>query len=169
MASSSTACLLALLATALPIAGCDASRPAFVARPLATVAPESAHAPLRTPPHGVQALIGANGAALPPLPEAVPRERSHRTRAGLYATREQAEDLDGDRAGEVIWLELACDGPSAIEQAQDTVATERDARALERDTPVLLSAQADACRASAAWLADRLDDLGHSRVFLVTA
>jgi hypothetical protein len=170
MSPTLTALLALVLALGAPPTARESGGHGGAARPAPPLAAaHDAHAPLRTPPHGVPPLLDASGAVRPPLPEAVPRERPLRTRAGLYATREQAEDLDGDLRGDVIWVELACDGPAAIEQALDKVQTARDAHALGADAPVLLSAEAPGCRHVAAWLADRLDDLGHSRVFLLAA
>jgi hypothetical protein len=120
--------------------------------PAPTAKPRSA----RPPP-----LLGADGTPQPALPHAVPADPRARTQAALYATREQAQALDADLDGAVIWLDAAGELQPAIDRAEEL----RTRRHLGLDAPVFITGTAPA---RAAWVADRLTDDGYTQVFLVT-
>jgi len=111
-------------------------------------------------------LLGADGTPQPALPQAVPADPRARTLAALYATREQAQALEADLDGAVIWFD-ADDGGNdrvvaeVIERADDL----RTRKHLALDAPVFITGRA---LQRAALVADRLTDDGYTQVFLVT-
>jgi hypothetical protein len=95
----------------------------------------------------------------------VPSDPLERTQAALYATREQAQALDGDLEGATLWIEVDCCDEAAFADAVSRADRELDARHLGLDTPVFVSG---AQPQWAAVVADRLTAEGYLQVFLVT-
>jgi hypothetical protein len=98
-------------------------------------------------------------------PEALPADPAVRTRSGLYATPQQADDLDGQLGGAVVWVEV--DGASAVllDRALGHVHGLLAAKDLGVDAPVFVTASD---LAAAARLVDELSEQGLTRVFLIT-
>jgi hypothetical protein len=111
------------------------------------------------------ALLGADGAPQPALPEAVPSNPRERTHGALYATREQAQALDAERRGAVIWVEADCCDENAVAFALDLADGLRTGKQLGFDAPVFVTGEN---LQMAALIVDRLTEEGHTRVFLVT-
>jgi hypothetical protein len=115
---------------------------------------------VRLPP-----LLGADGTPQPALPQAVPANPSERTRTALYATRAQAQALEGEFDGAVIWVETGCCDESAVGVALDHVEELRTGKHLALDAPVFITGKN---LQLAALVVDRLSDDGYEQVFLVT-
>ncbi len=109
-------------------------------------------------------MLSPFGAVAPPAPEALPQDESVRTRGGLYATRQQAEELDRQLGGAVAWVDVDCCGDMAIERAQYQAAGMMAALNLPDDAPVFVTGAEPALAARAV---DALADQGLTRVFLV--
>ncbi len=110
-------------------------------------------------------LLGADGKPQPALPEAVPSNPRERTHVALYATREQAQALDAERRGAVIWVEADCCDENAVAFALDLADGLRTGKQLGFDAPVFVIGDN---LQMAALIVDRLTEEGHSRVFMVT-
>jgi hypothetical protein len=110
-------------------------------------------------------LLDEHGRPRAPHPEAVPAYGTQFTRAGHYALRHQAEMLDAARRGDVVWVDVECCALDAAQNALDVAAGLFAAHDLPPDAPVFVTGRD---LSLAAWVADRLDERGHSRVFLVT-
>lgn len=110
-------------------------------------------------------LLSPFGHMPPAPPESLPADPAVRTRSGLYATRQQADDLDGQLGGAVVWVDV--DGASAalIERALGHVHGLLAAKDLGADAPVFVTASD---LAAAARLVDELSEQGLTRVFLIT-
>lgn len=111
------------------------------------------------------ALIADDGSLPPPAADAVPADPGARTRSGHYAVRAQAQALEFERRGDVVWFDAACCGSDAIDSARGVVDGLRLAAWVSPDAPVLVTG--DDLRL-AAFMADRLEEEGERRVFLVT-
>jgi hypothetical protein len=122
-------------------------------------APEAARA-TRPPP-----LLGADGTPQPALPQAVPADPGARTQAALYATREQAQALEADLDGAVIWFDIDGWDDGAIGEAIERADSLRTRRHLALDAPVFITGRR---LHRAALVADRLTNDGYTQVFLVT-
>jgi hypothetical protein len=114
----------------------------------------------------VAPLISDEGAPMPPVPAAVPADTGARTRAGHYATEQQARVLEAQLGTAAIRTDTdtATDDLTAVELAVLMVYGQQDAHGLNLDTPVLVRGR-DMRLAAAA--ANRLADQGYTRVFLV--
>jgi hypothetical protein len=110
-------------------------------------------------------LLGADGTPQPALPQAVPADPRARTRVALYATHAQAQALEAELDGAVIWVEAGCCGESAVSAAMDRTDELRTGRNLALDAPVFITGKN---LQLAAMVVDRLTDEGHTEVFLVT-
>jgi hypothetical protein len=110
-------------------------------------------------------LLGADGQPQAALPEAVPSNPRERTHVALYATREQAQALDAERRGAVIWVEADCCDENAVAFALDLADGLRTGKHLGFDAPVFVTG--DNLQMSAL-IVDRLTEEGHTRVFMVT-
>lgn len=111
------------------------------------------------------ALIGDDGSLSPSLPEATPAEPGARTRSGRYALQAQAIALDFERRGDVVWVDAGCCGFDAADSAVGIVQGLRAAADVSPDAPVLVKGPD---LRLAAFVADRLEEEGERRVFLVT-
>jgi hypothetical protein len=105
-------------------------------------------------------LLSPFGAMPPPPPEAVAR-----TRRGLYSTQQQAEALERQLGGDVVWIDVDCCIGGAVERAQGQVAGLMAAQNLPADAPVFVTGAEPALAARAV---DALSDEGLTRVFLVS-
>jgi hypothetical protein len=114
---------------------------------------------------GVSPLLDADGQPQPALPEAVPTNPRERTHVALYATREQAQALDAERRGAVIWVEADCCDDNAVAFALDLADGLRTGKQLGFDAPVFVTGEN---LQMAALIVDRLAEEGHTRVFMVT-
>jgi hypothetical protein len=110
-------------------------------------------------------LLDANGKPQPALPEAVPSNPRERTHVALYATREQAQALDAERRGAVIWVEADCCDENAVAFALDLADGLRTGKHLGFDAPVFVTGEN---LQMSALIVDRLAEEGHTRVFMVT-
>jgi hypothetical protein len=110
-------------------------------------------------------LLDADGKPQPALPEAVPTNPRERTHVALYATLEQAQALDAERRGAVIWVEADCCDENAVAFALDLADGLRTGKHLGFDAPVFVTGEN---LQMAALIVDRLTEEGHSRVFMVT-
>jgi hypothetical protein len=126
----------------------------------ATVKPESTAHRARPAP-----LLGSDGTPQPALPYAVPVDPRERTRVALYATREQAQALEAEVDGAVIWIETGCCDESAVSHALELVDAQNSSRNLPLDAPIFVSGKN---LQLAALVVDRLSDVGYMQVFLVT-
>jgi hypothetical protein len=110
-------------------------------------------------------LLGADGKPQPALPQAVPSNPRERTHVALYATREQAQALEAERRGAVIWVEADCCDENAVAFALDLADGLRTGKHLGFDAPVFVTGEN---LQMGALIVDRLTEEGHTRVFLVT-
>jgi hypothetical protein len=133
---------------------------AATARSATVVAQASAVGALRPSP-----LLSADGKPQPAQPEAVPSNPRERTHVALYATREQAQALDAERRGAVIWVEADCCDENAVAFALDLADGLRTGKQLGFDAPVFVTG--DNLQMSAL-IVNRLTEEGHTRVFMVT-
>lgn len=111
------------------------------------------------------ALIGNDGSLSPSLPEATPADPGARTRSGRYALRAQAVALDFERRGDVVWVDAGCCGFDAADSVVGIVHGLRAAADVSPDAPVLVKGPD---LRLAAFVANRLEQEGERRVFLVT-
>lgn len=110
-------------------------------------------------------LLGADGTPQPALPHAVPADPRERTRVALYATRTQAQALEAEFDGAVIWVDTGCCGESAVSAAIDRTDELRMGKRLALDAPVFVTGRN---LHLAATVVDQLSDDGYEQVFLVT-
>ena len=110
-------------------------------------------------------LLGADGTPQPALPQAVPADPRARTQVALYATRDQAQGLEAELGGAVLWVEAGCCDDVAVSAAIDHTEALRTERHLGLDAPVFVTGKP---LHVAALLVDRLSDEGYEQVFLVT-
>jgi hypothetical protein len=114
---------------------------------------------------GRASLLASPFGPMPRYVPASPHERPQ-TRVGLYATRDQAEDIDGMMDGEVVWISLECCAADAVERALGTTYGLVAALDLPPDAPVFVDGE-HADPVQTARLADRLSDGGLTRVFVL--
>lgn len=117
------------------------------------------------PPAPLPGLIAYDGSPLPPVPEAVPADPAARTRSGYYALTAQATALDFERRGDVVWIDAACCGLDAADSVRGIVQGLRADAEVSSDAPVLVKGRD---LRLAAFVANRLEEAGERRVFLVT-
>jgi hypothetical protein len=110
-------------------------------------------------------LLGADGTPQPALPQAVPADPRARTQVALYATRGQAQALEAELGGAVLWVEAGCCDESAVSSAIEHTEALRAERHLGLDAPVFVTGQH---LHLAALVVNRLSDEGYEQVFLVT-
>ncbi len=110
-------------------------------------------------------LLGADGTPQPALPQAVPADPRARTQVALYATRDQAQALEAELGGAVLWVEAGCCDGAAVSSAIDHAEALRSERHLGLDAPVFITGKH---LHLAALVVDRLTDEGYEQVFLVT-
>lgn len=152
--TATTVLAAALFANVIASAGLHAGR--------AVAADEAAPISSATPTPG---LIADDGHLRPSVPEAMPADAGARTRSGRYALRTQAVALDFERRGDVVWVDAGCCGFDDAPSARDIVHRLRATAEVSPDAPVLVQG-ADLRRA--ALVANRLEEEGERRVFLVT-
>jgi hypothetical protein len=131
-----------------------------MAAPDTATATEPASRAARLPP-----LLGADGTPQPALPQAVPADRRARTQVALYATRDQAQALEAELGGAVLWVEAGCCDEQALSLAVEHAEVLRTERNLALDAPVFITGKN---LQLAALLVNRLTDEGYEQVFLVT-
>jgi hypothetical protein len=110
-------------------------------------------------------LLGADGTPQPALPQAVPADPRARTQVALYATRDQAQALEAELGGAVLWVEAGCCDEHALSLAIEHAEALRTERHLALDAPVFITGKH---LQLAALLVNRLTDEGYEQVFLVT-
>jgi hypothetical protein len=112
-------------------------------------------------------LIDEEGNVMPSDPSAVPVDPGAQTRARRYATAAQAEQLEHAMGGHVISIEVGndADAAQAVDLAVMYAYVLETVQKVGNDAPVLVRGT-DLRRA--ATLANRLQEHGYSRVFLVS-
>ena len=110
-------------------------------------------------------LLGVDGTPQPALPQAVPADPRARTQVALYATREQAQALEAELDGAVLWIEAGCCDELAVSSAIDHTEALRTERHLGLDAPVFITGKH---LHLAAMVVNRLSEDGYEQVFLVT-
>ncbi len=110
-------------------------------------------------------LLGADGTPQPALPQAVPADPRARTQVALYATRDQAQALEAELDGAVVWVEAGCCDEPAVSSAIEQTEALRNERHLGLDAPVFVTGKQ---LQLAALVVNRLSDDGYEQVFLVT-
>jgi poly(3-hydroxybutyrate) depolymerase len=110
-------------------------------------------------------LLGADGTPQPALPQAVPADPRARTQVALYATRDQAQALEAELGGAVIWVEAGCCDGGAVSSAVEHTEALRTERHLGLDAPVFITGSH---LHLAALVVNRLSEEGYEQVFLVT-
>ncbi len=146
-------------------AGDAAMRPNTAVVGAATDRPIELDLPRRVRARQAMVSISPFGAVAPAPPEAVPVDPGARSRAGLYATRAQADVIARELDGDVAWVTVTCCDDTALDLARGLVYGQMAAQDLPGDAPVFVSG--DDARA-AARLADLLSDEGLTRVYLVS-
>jgi hypothetical protein len=151
-------------------AGCGGPQPAPVE--LSSAAPLSAAAvPREAPPARLAAVVpvAARTADVLSPPRAVasaePIDHAARTRAGLYVRRDEAERIDRELGGQVIWLDAACCSDEELELVAMLAYGEQAARNLSAETPLFVTGSDQRL---AARLVNRLADAGVRKPYLVT-
>jgi hypothetical protein len=148
------ACLPAMaLSTVVLLAACGGDHP--------TAAAEARAMPLTIAP-----LIDDDGNVMPTDPTAVPADPGAQTRARMYATAAQADQLEHAMKTRVISIEVGNE-PDAAQAVDMAVMFAHGLQAVQNvgnDAPVLVRG-ADLRRA--ATVVNRLQEHGYSRVFLV--
>jgi hypothetical protein len=110
-------------------------------------------------------LLSPFGHMTPASPESLPADPAVRTHGGLYATRQQADDLDGQLGGAVVWVDVDGANTVLVDRALGHVHGLMAAKDLGADAPVFVTASD---LAAAARLVDQLSEQGLTRVFLIT-
>jgi hypothetical protein len=128
-----------------------------------TLATQQPQAAARTAP--LPSLIADDGTLPTSLAEAVPADLGARTRSGRYALHAQATALDFERRGDVVWVDAGCCAFDAADTAVGIVHGLRAAADVSPDAPVLVKGTD---LRLAAFVANRLEEEGERRVFLVT-
>jgi hypothetical protein len=123
-----------------------------------SLAPAQAQQPLLAY-HAIAPLIDNEGRPLASDPRAVPHDAAAHTRLGLYATADQARQLEQVLGARMRSVAVGCCGDDGADSA---ALRARDAG----DLPVLVRG---ADLRQAARVANRLSDAGLQRVWLVTA
>jgi hypothetical protein len=154
LAAGAALAAVALLFNAYPFIGIGIATP-----DTATAVKPTARAARPAP------LLGADGTPQPALPQAVPADPRARTQVALYATRDQAQALEAELGGAVLWVEAGCCDGGAVSSAIDHTEALRAERSLGLDAPVFITGKH---LRLAALVVDRLSDEGYEQVFLVT-
>jgi hypothetical protein len=120
----------------------------------------------RAVPLTIAPLIDDEGNVMPSDPTAVPADPGAQTRTRMYATAAQAEQLEHAMKTRVISIEVGneADAAQALDMAVMFTYGLQAVQNVGNDAPVLVRGR-DLRRA--ATLANRLQDHGYSRVFLV--
>lgn len=112
-------------------------------------------------------VLADDGTVTASDPAATPADPGSRTRAGRYASAEQARQLE-DRLGAGVIstdTDTATDDITAVDLAVMMVWGQQAAHGLDNHAPVLVRGRNLRLAAAAA---ERLSEQGHTRVFLVT-
>jgi hypothetical protein len=129
---------------------------------------ENADAPAesRAIPLTIAPLIDDEGNVMPSDPSAVPADPGAQTRARMYATAAQADQLEHALKARVISVDVGneADAAQAVDMAVMFAHGLQAVQNVGNDAPVLVRG-ADLRRA--ATVANRLQEHGYSRVFLV--
>lgn len=143
-------------ATLAFLAACGGSEPSPTANP-------TADASVRA----TADLLADDGTVNASNPAATPADPGARTRAGRYASAEQARRLEERLGAGVISTDTdtATDDITAVDLAVMMVWGQQAAHGLDQHTPVLVRGRNLRLAAAAA---ERLSEQGHTRVFLVT-
>ena len=112
----------------------------------------------------VSPLLADDGTIMPPDPAAVPADPGARTRAGLYATAAQAEQLTQALQDRVVPVVVACCNPAAVDEAVLIAWGVQAAANLPADSPFVV--QGPDARLNAA-AAESLAQGGATRVWVV--
>lgn len=152
-------CALAAAALAL-LAGCGGADSE-------DATPDHRAGALLLPESITSALLDDEGRVMPGDSAAVPQDPAARTRSGRYATPAQAEQLMLAMGSAAIGVTVGISAIAgdAIDIATAAVARQQAALGLGFDAPVLVRGP-DLSLAAA--VANRLEERGHARVFLVT-
>jgi hypothetical protein len=118
-----------------------------------------------TPADPIAPLLDDEGHVMPSSPQSEPADAGARTRAMRYSSAGQADMLEHAHPSAVLRVNVAGSGAEAVEQGVQLAYDLQAAARLGNDAPVLV---AGADLRSAAAVADRLAELGMTRVWLVT-
>lgn len=113
----------------------------------------------------VATLIDDQGLMTPGSPQSIPQDPGARTRSGHYATAQQADALESALGDGVVRVNIDCCGFEGAEQAVMVAWGVQAAHDLDRHAPILVRG---ADLRLAASVVNRLEEAGHSRVWLVT-
>lgn len=111
---------------------------------------------------GTSPLFDDEGRLQAPPPAPQPERADAATGIGRQTTRARAETIDQVLAGGVTWIDAGC--CSSVDEAAGLAVALVVAHDLDADAPVFVTG-ADPRQASA--VADRLDQHGYTRVFVV--
>ncbi len=136
-----------------------------VADPAALTASSEAARRAKAEPGRAPFLLSPFGHMPPPELDPLPTDPAARTRSGLYATRSQAEELEGLLGGDAVWVDVDGRSEVLIDRALGHVYGLLAAKDLGADAPVFVTATD---QVAAARLVDQLSEQGLTRVFLVT-
>lgn len=113
----------------------------------------------------VSTLLDDDGSVMPSAPASVPADAGARTRAGLYASSEQAAALERALGDDLIRVDVECCGRDGVDQAMGIAYGVQAASNLPNSVPVLVRS-ADLRLGAVA--ANSLLDAGYPKVWLVT-
>ena len=113
----------------------------------------------------VAPLLADDGSVMPAAPQAVPPDPGAHTRAGRYASRAQAEQLERALAPGLVRVAVRGSGAEAVEDSAGQVHKLLAAMNLPASAPVLIEG---ADQRAAAALVDRLAANGVGNTWLVT-
>jgi len=133
------------------------------ARPLS--AAEAPLAERRSAFESISPLLDENGNPMPSVPDAEPDDPGAQTRSRRYATAAQAEQLLHVMGARAVRIDAGCCGADAVDVAVHVVRGVRAIEDLDADAPVMVHGTDQRL---AATLANRLDEEGMKRVWLVT-
>lgn len=112
----------------------------------------------------VSPLLADDGSILPSDPAAVPADPGARTRAGLYATASQGEQLTHALQDRLVRVAVACCSPELVDEAVNTAWGVQETANLPPETPFLVLGPDARLNAAAA---ERLAESGATRVWVV--
>ena len=110
-------------------------------------------------------LLADDGSVMPSAPDTVPADHAARTKAGRYASAQQAEQLERALGDGVIRVNVECCGLEGLDQAIGIAYGVQAAGDLPASAPVLVRS-ADLRIGAVA--VDRLAEAGYGNVWLVT-
>lgn len=113
----------------------------------------------------ISPLIDDDGLRMPSAPQLVPADPGARTRARLYASTVQAEQLERALADGLVTVNAECCGAEGVELAVGIAHGIQAAHNLSNRAPFLVRGK-DLRQAAA--VANRLQEAGHENVWLVT-